>query len=152
MNSLKDLYLLLEEENLASPSHQTDKRSAADEQPTIKVGRERLSGTQTRRHTLTGAACLLAVEGGEQHSGRPEGGTARSERRAATGAARLPGAHPAVRKSQGIMGSGENWTQEPHNTGRRALCSGMSWNMSILHSSFILSYVTNICCNKFKNV
>ncbi|XP_071331388.1 microtubule cross-linking factor 2 isoform X2 [Trachinotus anak] len=33
MNSLKDLYLLLEEENLTSPAHQTDKRSAADEQP-----------------------------------------------------------------------------------------------------------------------
>ncbi|XP_029013005.1 protein SOGA1 isoform X2 [Betta splendens] len=33
MNSLKDLYLLLEEENLTSPSHQTDKRPAADEQP-----------------------------------------------------------------------------------------------------------------------
>ncbi|XP_031724646.1 protein SOGA1 isoform X2 [Anarrhichthys ocellatus] len=38
MNSLKDLYLLLEEENLTSPVHQTDKRAAADEQlsPTIK--------------------------------------------------------------------------------------------------------------------
>ncbi|XP_068589924.1 microtubule cross-linking factor 2 [Cebidichthys violaceus] len=33
MNSLKDLYLLLEEENLTSPAHQTDKRAAADEQP-----------------------------------------------------------------------------------------------------------------------
>ncbi|KAG7226943.1 hypothetical protein INR49_022238, partial [Caranx melampygus] len=33
MNSLKDLYLLLEEENLTSPAHQTDKRTAADEQP-----------------------------------------------------------------------------------------------------------------------
>ncbi|XP_040922066.1 protein SOGA1 isoform X2 [Toxotes jaculatrix] len=33
MNSLKDLYLLLEEENLTSPAHQTDKRSAADERP-----------------------------------------------------------------------------------------------------------------------
>ncbi|XP_047196141.1 protein SOGA1 [Hippoglossus stenolepis] len=33
MNSLKDLYLLLEEDNLTSPAHQTDKRSAADEQP-----------------------------------------------------------------------------------------------------------------------
>ncbi|XP_008301700.1 protein SOGA1-like, partial [Stegastes partitus] len=33
MNSLKDLYLLLEEENLPSPTHQTDKRSSADEQP-----------------------------------------------------------------------------------------------------------------------
>ncbi|KAM9855194.1 microtubule cross-linking factor 2 [Aulostomus maculatus] len=32
MNSLKDLYLLLEEENLTSPAHQTEKR-AADEQP-----------------------------------------------------------------------------------------------------------------------
>lgn len=41
MNSLKDLYLLLEEENLTSPAHQSDKRAAADEQPfspTIKVG------------------------------------------------------------------------------------------------------------------
>uniref|UniRef100_A0A3P8TG29 Microtubule crosslinking factor 2 n=1 Tax=Amphiprion percula TaxID=161767 RepID=A0A3P8TG29_AMPPE len=41
MNSLKDLYLLLEEENLPSPSHQTDKRSSADEQPLsprIKAG------------------------------------------------------------------------------------------------------------------
>ncbi|XP_068184031.1 microtubule cross-linking factor 2 isoform X2 [Antennarius striatus] len=39
MNSLKDLYLLLEEENLPSPSHQTDKRAATDEQassPNIK--------------------------------------------------------------------------------------------------------------------
>ncbi|XP_068454216.1 microtubule cross-linking factor 2 isoform X2 [Clinocottus analis] len=33
MNSLKDLYLLLEEENLTSPTHQSDKRAAADEQP-----------------------------------------------------------------------------------------------------------------------
>ncbi|XP_068603487.1 microtubule cross-linking factor 2 [Brachionichthys hirsutus] len=33
MNSLKDLYLLLEEENLSSPSHQTAKRVTADEQP-----------------------------------------------------------------------------------------------------------------------
>ncbi|XP_070695715.1 microtubule cross-linking factor 2 [Pempheris klunzingeri] len=33
MNSLKDLYLLLEEENLTSPGHQADKRAAADEQP-----------------------------------------------------------------------------------------------------------------------
>ncbi|KAM3617202.1 uncharacterized protein V6R79_003284 [Siganus canaliculatus] len=33
MNSLKDLYLLLEEENLTSPAHQADKRAAADEQP-----------------------------------------------------------------------------------------------------------------------
>uniref|UniRef100_UPI0037E99624 microtubule cross-linking factor 2 n=1 Tax=Semicossyphus pulcher TaxID=241346 RepID=UPI0037E99624 len=33
MNSLKDLYLLLEEDNLTSPAHQTDKRAAADEQP-----------------------------------------------------------------------------------------------------------------------
>ncbi|XP_074500773.1 microtubule cross-linking factor 2 isoform X1 [Sebastes fasciatus] len=33
MNSLKDLYLLLEEENLTSPAHQSDKRAAADAQP-----------------------------------------------------------------------------------------------------------------------
>lgn len=33
MNSLKDLYLLLEEENLPSPTHQSDKRGSADEQP-----------------------------------------------------------------------------------------------------------------------
>ncbi|KAL3974178.1 homeobox protein HoxA/B/C/D4 [Sarotherodon galilaeus] len=33
INSLKDLYLLLEEENLPSPTHQTDKRAPADEQP-----------------------------------------------------------------------------------------------------------------------
>ncbi|XP_070823855.1 microtubule cross-linking factor 2 isoform X1 [Chaetodon trifascialis] len=33
MNSLKDLYLLLEEENLTSPAHQSDKKAAADEQP-----------------------------------------------------------------------------------------------------------------------
>ncbi|XP_041654864.1 protein SOGA1 isoform X2 [Cheilinus undulatus] len=33
MNSLKDLYLLLEEENLTSPAHQTEKRAAADAQP-----------------------------------------------------------------------------------------------------------------------
>ncbi|XP_011620117.2 protein SOGA1 isoform X2 [Takifugu rubripes] len=40
MNSLKDLYLLLEEENLTSPAHQSDKRVASDEQPlspTIKT-------------------------------------------------------------------------------------------------------------------
>uniref|UniRef100_A0A3P8V6A2 Microtubule crosslinking factor 2 n=1 Tax=Cynoglossus semilaevis TaxID=244447 RepID=A0A3P8V6A2_CYNSE len=40
MNSLKDLYLLLEEENLTSPTHQTDKRSSAAAElplsPTIK--------------------------------------------------------------------------------------------------------------------
>lgn len=43
MNSLKDLYLLLEEENLTSPTHQTDKRSSAAAElplsPTIKVSR-----------------------------------------------------------------------------------------------------------------
>ncbi|KAM4738233.1 microtubule cross-linking factor 2 isoform 2-T2 [Anableps anableps] len=33
MNSLKDLYLLLEEENLPSPTSQADKRASADEQP-----------------------------------------------------------------------------------------------------------------------
>ncbi|KAF7648179.1 hypothetical protein LDENG_00160530, partial [Lucifuga dentata] len=33
MNSLKDLYLLLEEENLTSPAHQTDKMAATAEQP-----------------------------------------------------------------------------------------------------------------------
>ncbi|KAM4562684.1 microtubule cross-linking factor 2 isoform 2-T2 [Odontesthes bonariensis] len=33
INSLKDLYLLLEEENLPSPTHQADKRGSADEQP-----------------------------------------------------------------------------------------------------------------------
>ncbi|KAK2851137.1 hypothetical protein Q5P01_007413 [Channa striata] len=33
MNSLNDLYLLLDEENLTSPAHQTDKKSAAAEQP-----------------------------------------------------------------------------------------------------------------------
>ena len=41
MNSLKDLYLLLGEENLTSPAHQADKKTAADEHqlsPTIKVG------------------------------------------------------------------------------------------------------------------
>lgn len=40
MNSLKDLYLLLEEENLTSPAHQTDRRATSEEQPsspTIKV-------------------------------------------------------------------------------------------------------------------
>ncbi|KAM8754948.1 microtubule cross-linking factor 2 isoform 1-T1 [Acanthopagrus schlegelii] len=39
MNSLKDLYLLLEEDNLTSPAHQADKRAAAEElplSPTIK--------------------------------------------------------------------------------------------------------------------
>ncbi|MEQ2311311.1 hypothetical protein AMECASPLE_018548 [Ameca splendens] len=39
MNSLKDLYLLLEEESLPSPMNQADKRASADEQtlsPTIK--------------------------------------------------------------------------------------------------------------------
>ncbi|KAM3871928.1 microtubule cross-linking factor 2 [Diretmus argenteus] len=33
VNSLKDLYLLLEEENLSSPAHQTDKMAAAEERP-----------------------------------------------------------------------------------------------------------------------
>ncbi|XP_075882268.1 microtubule cross-linking factor 2 isoform X3 [Nelusetta ayraudi] len=33
MNSLKDLYLLLEEENLTSPAHHTDKMAPAEEQP-----------------------------------------------------------------------------------------------------------------------
>ncbi|XP_037334377.2 protein SOGA1 isoform X2 [Pungitius pungitius] len=33
MNSLKDLYLLLEEENLTSPAHQADNKAATDEQP-----------------------------------------------------------------------------------------------------------------------
>ncbi|XP_074537008.1 microtubule cross-linking factor 2 isoform X2 [Halichoeres trimaculatus] len=33
MNSLKDLYLLLEEDNLTSPAHQTDRRASADAQP-----------------------------------------------------------------------------------------------------------------------
>ncbi|RVE70221.1 hypothetical protein OJAV_G00062860 [Oryzias javanicus] len=33
MSSLKDLYLLLQEDNLPSPTHNTDKRSFADEQP-----------------------------------------------------------------------------------------------------------------------
>ncbi|KAM4570698.1 microtubule cross-linking factor 2 isoform 2-T2 [Fundulus diaphanus] len=33
MNSLKDLYLLLEEESLPSPTNQADKRASADEQP-----------------------------------------------------------------------------------------------------------------------
>ncbi|KAM9752376.1 microtubule cross-linking factor 2 isoform 2-T2 [Menidia menidia] len=33
INSLKDLYLLLEEENLQSPSHQVDKRDSAEGQP-----------------------------------------------------------------------------------------------------------------------
>lgn len=62
---------------------------------------------------------LSVVECCEQHFGRPEGGAARSERRAATGEARLPGTHPAVRKGQGIMGGGEDRTKEPHNTGRK---------------------------------
>uniref|UniRef100_A0A3Q2TI56 Microtubule crosslinking factor 2 n=1 Tax=Fundulus heteroclitus TaxID=8078 RepID=A0A3Q2TI56_FUNHE len=42
MNSLKDLYLLLEEESLPSPTNQADKRASADEQPlspTIKASR-----------------------------------------------------------------------------------------------------------------
>lgn len=46
MNSLKDLYLLLEEENLTSPAHQSDIRVASDEQPlspTIKVGDDQTS-------------------------------------------------------------------------------------------------------------
>ncbi|XP_076027764.1 microtubule cross-linking factor 2-like, partial [Genypterus blacodes] len=33
MNSLRDLYLLLEEDNLTSPAHQADKMAAADAQP-----------------------------------------------------------------------------------------------------------------------
>uniref|UniRef100_A0A3Q3MBQ5 Suppressor of glucose, autophagy associated 1 n=1 Tax=Mastacembelus armatus TaxID=205130 RepID=A0A3Q3MBQ5_9TELE len=48
MNSLKDLYVLLDEENLTSSTHQTDKKSAADEQPStladLKVALQDLSG------------------------------------------------------------------------------------------------------------
>ncbi|XP_029291802.1 protein SOGA1 [Cottoperca gobio] len=59
MNSLKDLYLLLEEENLTSPAHQTDKRAAANEQPlspTIKssaVSRT-LADLKVALHDLSG--------------------------------------------------------------------------------------------------
>lgn len=52
MDSLKDLYLLLEEENMTSPAHQTDKKTAADEQqlnPTIKV--DGVTRTHTHIHT-----------------------------------------------------------------------------------------------------
>lgn len=61
---------------------------------------------------------FTVVERCEQHVGGPEGGAAGSERRAATGETRLPGTHPAVRKGQGIMGSGEDRTKEPHHSGR----------------------------------
>uniref|UniRef100_A0A3Q4I520 Microtubule crosslinking factor 2 n=1 Tax=Neolamprologus brichardi TaxID=32507 RepID=A0A3Q4I520_NEOBR len=46
INSLKDLYLLLEEENLPSPTHQTDKRAPADEHTLadLKVALQDLSG------------------------------------------------------------------------------------------------------------
>lgn len=112
MDSLKDLYLLLEEENMTSPAHQTDKKAAADEQqlnPTIKVdGVTRThthSHTHTRTHFLTRYLFPPAVQRCEQHFGRPKGGAAGPERRVASGETRLPGTHPAVRKGQGIMGS-----------------------------------------------
>lgn len=73
MNSLKDLYLLLEEENLPSPTHQTDRRGSADEQPlspTIKV--ERVTHTMLtpkHMHPYMEFPCSLVVERREQHSG-----------------------------------------------------------------------------------
>lgn len=60
MNSLKDLYLLLEEENLTSPSHQSDKRVASDEQPlspTIKVG----DNQGVRHHNPPSHVCLCML-------------------------------------------------------------------------------------------
>lgn len=137
MNSLKDLYLLLEEENLTSPTHHTDKRTPADEQPlspTIKVGGvPRISHemqtyyTYTHTHTYKPqSACdpslPPAVQRREQHPGRPEGGAAGPERRAAAGEAGLSGAHAAVRKGQGIVGSGEDRAAEPYHAGRGRRC------------------------------
>lgn len=61
MNSLKDLYLLLEEENLTSPAHHTDKRAPAEEQPpspTIKVSRS--DATHATRSERTRADLSLA--------------------------------------------------------------------------------------------
>lgn len=60
----------------------------------------------------------LAVERCEQHFGRPKGRAAGPKRRVATRETRLTGTHSTVRKGQGIMGSGEDRTKEPHNTGK----------------------------------
>lgn len=61
MNSLKDLYLLLEEENLTSPAHHTDKMAPAEEQPpspTIKVG-----WSDARRYSPRASLANLSVSG-----------------------------------------------------------------------------------------
>lgn len=61
MNSLKDLYLLLEEENLTSPAHHTDKMAPAEEQPpspTIKVG-----WSDARRYSPRTSLANLSVSG-----------------------------------------------------------------------------------------
>lgn len=61
MNSLKDLYLLLEEENLTSPVHQANKRAAAEEQPlspTIKVREATHTSTNTPADLHLHSVCL----------------------------------------------------------------------------------------------
>lgn len=62
--------------------------------------------------------CSPVDERCQQHLGRPEDGAAGSERGVATGATRLPGTHPAVRKSQSIMGGREERAKEPRCSGK----------------------------------
>ncbi|XP_062314353.1 protein SOGA1 [Osmerus eperlanus] len=82
VNSLKDLYLLLEEENLTSPSHQPDNKMAASEEhplsPTIKElclldksysQSSEVSGTLS---DLTVALQDLSAELREEHQGSQE--------------------------------------------------------------------------------
>lgn len=59
----------------------------------------------------------------KQHLGRPEDGSAGSERGVATGTTRLPGTNPAVCKGQSIMGGWKEWAEEP-------CCSGKTGNKS----------------------
>ncbi|KAM4609873.1 microtubule cross-linking factor 2 [Polymixia lowei] len=70
VNSLKDLYLLLEEQNLASPAHQTDKVAAAEEQPlspTIKS-----SAVSSTLADLKGALQDLSGELRQERQGAQE--------------------------------------------------------------------------------
>lgn len=125
MNSLKDLYLLLEEENLTSPTHHTDRRAPAEEQPpspTIKVGWSDMPRSAILAQNEPGQPVCLrrlpAVQRRQQHPGGPEGGAAGPERRTTAGKARLSGAHPAVCQGQGVVGSGEDRAAESHHAGR----------------------------------
>lgn len=94
----------------AQPNYQGKERDAHKHQP-----------KHAHTHTLSDAVhlSLPLVKRCDKHFGRPEGCTARSERRAAARETRLPGTHTAVRKGQGIVGGGKDWTKEPHNTGRK---------------------------------